>query len=56
VTHFMTFTIWKDLASIRGFAGEPVDRAKYYPEDERFLLEFQPTVQHFEIVGAAGEL
>jgi len=56
VTDFVTFTIWEDLSAIRRFAGEPVERAKYYPEDQRFLLELEPTVQHYEIVGAAGEV
>ena len=23
-------------------------KAKYYPEDDEFLLEFEPQVQHFE--------
>jgi hypothetical protein len=38
---------------IKGFAGDPVDRAKYYPEDKDFLLGFEPKVQHWEIVGSA---
>ena len=28
-----------------------VDVAKYYPEDKEFLLEFEPTVVHYEVVG-----
>ena len=51
VTHFITLTFWKDLDSIRGFAGEQVESAKYYPEDKDFLLEFEPTVVHYEVVG-----
>ncbi len=53
VTHFMTLTFWESLESIRGFAGEPVDNAKYYPEDKDFLLEFEPKVAHYEVVGKA---
>jgi hypothetical protein len=26
-----------------------VAAAHYYPEDERFLLEFEPRVKHFEV-------
>lgn len=33
----------------RAFAGADVDRAKYYSEDHRFLLEFEPTVLHWEV-------
>ena len=51
VTHFITLTFWKDLDSIRAFAGEDVEKAKYYPEDEDFLLEFEPNVVHYEVVG-----
>jgi heme-degrading monooxygenase HmoA len=51
ITHFITMTFWKDLNAIKGFAGEDVERAKYYPEDKNFLLEFEPTVVHYEIVG-----
>jgi hypothetical protein len=36
---------------IRGFAGEDIDLAKYYPEDRDFLLEFEPKVVHYEVVG-----
>ena len=51
VTHFVTMTFWESMAAIRGFAGEDVEVAKYYPEDHDFLLEFEPTVMHYEVVG-----
>lgn len=50
VVHFETLTFWSDEASIRAFAGEPIDAAKYYPEDHDFLLEFEPTVTHHAVV------
>lgn len=53
VTHFITMTFWENMDAIRAFAGEDVDRAKYYPEDSGFLLEFEPTVVHYEVVGEA---
>jgi heme-degrading monooxygenase HmoA len=53
VTHFVTLTFWDRLASIRAFAGESVERAKYYPEDTDFLIEFEPTVVHYDVVGTA---
>ena len=51
ITHFITLTFWQDLESIRTFAGEDLETAKYYPEDKDFLLEFEPTVVHYEVVG-----
>jgi heme-degrading monooxygenase HmoA len=53
VIHFVTLTFWENMAAIRGFAGEDVEVAKYYPEDREFLLEFEPKVVHYEVVGRA---
>ena len=51
ITHFITLTFWESLEAIKGFAGEDVETAKYYPEDKDFLLEFEPNVVHYEVVG-----
>jgi heme-degrading monooxygenase HmoA len=51
ITHFMTMTFWQSMESIKGFAGAEVERAKYYPEDEDYLLEFEPEVIHYEVAG-----
>src|SRR5688572_24566475 len=47
--HFWTLSFWESLEAIKTFAGEDYERARYYPEDKEFLLEFEPTVQHFEL-------
>ncbi len=47
--HFLTFTLWDSWESIRAFAGEDVDRAKYYDFDSTFLTVLEPTVQHYEV-------
>jgi len=49
VTHFSTLTHWESREAIEAFAGADIARAKYYPEDSGFLLEFEPTVQHHEL-------
>lgn len=51
VTHFITLTFWKDMESIKAFAGKDPELAKYYPEDQEFLIEFEPKVVHYEVVG-----
>lgn len=51
VAHFITMTYWNSLEAIKGFAGDDPEVAKYYPEDQDFLLEFEPTVVHYEVVG-----
>lgn len=53
VTHFITFTFWESMGAIKAFAGEDVEMAKYYPEDQDYLLEFEPTVTHYEVYQAA---
>ena len=53
VTHFITLTFWGSLESIKAFAGEDVETAKYYPQDKDFLLEFESNVVHYEVVGAS---
>ena len=48
VCHFWTVTEWKDLDSIKAFAGEEYEKAVYYPFDEGMLLEFEERVHHYE--------
>ncbi|HEY1435258.1 MAG TPA: antibiotic biosynthesis monooxygenase [Thermoanaerobaculia bacterium] len=50
VAHFLLVSLWEDTASIRAFAGDDLERARYYPEDEEFLLELEPAVTHYEVV------
>lgn len=50
--HFLLLTLWDSLDAIRAFAGNDVERAKYYPEDEAFLLELEPTVTHYEVLAS----
>jgi heme-degrading monooxygenase HmoA len=52
-THFVTLTFWRDELSIRKFAGDELTQAKYYSEDKDFLLEFEPDVVHYEVVGSS---
>jgi hypothetical protein len=42
------------MDSIRAFTGVEAEHAKYYPEDKGFLLEFEPAVVHYEVVGESG--
>jgi heme-degrading monooxygenase HmoA len=50
-THFMTMTFWESMDAVRAFAGADAEVAKYYPEDRDFLLEFEPRVVHYDVVG-----
>ncbi len=50
VTHFTTLTSWDSVEAIRAFAGDEDERARYYPEDDAFLLEREPLVTHHLVV------
>ena len=51
ITHFITLSFWDSLESIKEFTGEDIEKAKYYDEDKDFLIEFEPKVLHYEVVG-----
>lgn len=54
-TEFLVLTLWDSLESIRAFAGDDVEAAKYYPEDAQFLLHFEPHVTHHQVPVAVLE-
>ena len=47
---FVILTFWESWDAIRAFAGEDYEKAVYYPEDERYLLEKLPFVEHYELL------
>lgn len=47
---FELISLWDSLDAIKAFAGDDVERARYYPEDDDYLLEREPTVDHFDVV------
>ena len=54
VAHFVFISLWESLDVIRAFAGDALEKARYYPEDSAFLLELEPTVTHHEVGVLAG--
>lgn len=47
--HFLMLTFWESRDAIVRFAGRDIERAKYYDFDKHFLLELEPTVEHYEL-------
>lgn len=47
--HFNLITYWENLDVIKNFAGDDFEKAKYYPEDDAYLLEFEEKVTHYEV-------
>ncbi len=50
LAHFLVLTLWDTVESVRAFAGPDVERARYYPDDERFLVELEPSVTHYDVL------
>lgn len=47
---FTLISLWESLDAIRRFAGDDYEKARYYPEDRDFLLEFEPRVVHHDVL------
>lgn len=45
---FCTVTEWDNVDSIKQFAGEDYQKARYYPDDEKYLSAFEEHVNHYE--------
>lgn len=48
--HFLLLSLWQSRDAIVQFAGPDMEKARYYPEDKEYLLEFEPTVTHYEVL------
>ena len=48
---FFTVSSWDSRQAIQGFAGQDIETVVFYPEDDRFLVERDLTVRHYEVAG-----
>lgn len=49
IAHFLLVTHWESIAAVKQFAGDRPEKAKYYPEDDDFLLEKEETSALYEV-------
>ncbi len=47
---FLIVSFWESEDVVRNFAGDDIGRAVFYDEDDRFLVERDDHVSHFEVV------
>jgi heme-degrading monooxygenase HmoA len=47
---FVLITIWESEDAIRRFAGDVIDRAVFYPDDDRFLIARDERVEHYQVM------
>lgn len=50
----VVLSLWTSMDAIRRFAGEDVERARYYPEDETYLLDRPERLRHYRLCDASG--
>ena len=48
-TEFVMFTLWDSLDAVKAFAGEDYERAVFYPEDDRYLVERDLVSSHYTV-------
>jgi heme-degrading monooxygenase HmoA len=51
---FLIVSLWESEDAIRRFAGDDIERAVFFPEDDRFLVERDDRVEHFDVVYQAS--
>jgi heme-degrading monooxygenase HmoA len=51
---FLLVSLWDSEQAIRRFAGPDIEKAVFYPEDERFLISRDDHVTHYEVVFDSG--
>jgi heme-degrading monooxygenase HmoA len=51
-TEVVTLSWWETLESIKGFAGDDISQAVFYPEDEGYLLDRDVTVTHYVVAAS----
>lgn len=51
---FLLVSLWDSMESIRAFAGPEPERAVFYPEDDRFLVDRDNGVSHYQVVDVRG--
>jgi len=54
LTEFITFSLWDSYDAVRAFAGDEYEVARFYPEDDRYLVERDERCRHWEVARTAG--
>lgn len=46
---FQVLTLWDSLQAVHAYAGDKPERAVYYDEDDKYLLDMEPLVRLYEV-------
>ena len=50
----LLLTLWESEEAIHRFAGDDIGLAVFYPEDDRYLIEKDDRVSHYDVVFDEG--
>jgi heme-degrading monooxygenase HmoA len=48
-TEFITLSLWDTVDAIRAFAGEDIEASVLYPEDQRYLIDGESSITHYDV-------
>lgn len=48
--HLLLTSFWESFEAISKFAGPDIEKAKYYPDEEKYLIELEPMVTHYKVI------
>jgi len=56
ISEVTTLSWWESMSAIQGFAGDNPELARYYPDDDRFLLDRPMHVEHHQVIASSVTL
>jgi len=51
-----TLSWWESISAVQRFAGDNPEVARYYPDDDRFLLDRPINVEHHQVIASSVTL
>ena len=48
-TEFITLSLWDSVEAVHAFAGDDIEAAVLYPDDERYLIDGASAIAHYEV-------
>jgi heme-degrading monooxygenase HmoA len=48
----ITLSWWESMNAVQRFAGDKPEFARYYPDDDRFLLDRPILVEHYQVIAS----
>jgi hypothetical protein len=52
---FETILLFDSLSAVKAFAGDELDVAVFFPEDDRYLIERDLTTSHYDVIESSPE-